>query len=163
MRNEMNRRIAIALCIALMLAIALARSAQLRAFASLPPERFSQIGTPRALKGAAGIYEWHFVAELGLSPFDRIGLHRIVSGPAAPAHPGVVMLYLPGTNMNGEVAIDDQRYSMPLYLAAHGVDVWAMDYRTHFVPPALGQKDLAELAGWTNDLFASDIDAAAKF
>lgn len=165
----MNRRIAIAFCIALMLAIALARGAQLRAFASLPPERFSQIGTVRALKGAPGIYEWHFVAERGsspldrMAPFDRIGLHRIASGPAAPAHPGVVMLYLPGTNMNGEVAIDDQRYSMPLYLAAHGVDVWTMDYRTHFVPPDTPAEKLAVMTGWTNRVFESDIEAAAAF
>ena len=33
-----------------------------------------------------------------------------------------------------EIAVDDARYSMPLYLAAHGVEVWTMDYRTHFVP-----------------------------
>jgi pimeloyl-ACP methyl ester carboxylesterase len=65
--------------------------------------------------------------------------------------------------MNGEVAIDDPRYSLPLYLAAHGVDFWALDYRTHFIPPATSQAGLAELAGWTNALFESDIDAAASF
>ena len=149
----MRRRIAIALCVALMLAIAMVPGAPRRAFASPPSQGFSQIGAPRALKGAPGIYEWHFVAERGPSPFDRIGLHRIASGPAAPAHPGIVMLYLPGTNMNGEVAIDDQRYSMPLYLAAHGVDVWAMDYRTHFVPPDTPAEKLAVMAGWTSRVF----------
>ena len=70
---------------------------------------------------------------------------------------------MPGTNMNGEVALEDPRYSFQLYLASHGVDVWAMDYRTHFVPPETAQKDMSELAGWTNDLFEGDIDAAAKF
>ena len=73
------------------------------------------------------------------------------------------MLYLPGTNMNGEVALEDPRYSFQVYLAEHGVDVWSMDYRTHFIPPQTPQSDLSELAGWTNDLFESDIDAAAKF
>jgi pimeloyl-ACP methyl ester carboxylesterase len=163
MHNKSNRRIAIACCIALMLAIAIARGAQLRAFASPPLRGFSQIAAPRALKGAPGIYEWQFVAERGPSRFDRIGLHRIASGPVAPAHPGVVMLYLPGTNMNGEVAIDDPRYSMPLYLAAHGVDVWAMDYRTHFVPPDTPAEKLAAMSGWTNRVFESDIEAAAAF
>ena len=38
-----------------------------------------------------------------------------------------------------------------------------MDYRTHFIPPNTQQSDLSELAGWTNELFESDIDAAAKF
>ena len=73
------------------------------------------------------------------------------------------MLYLPGTNMNGEVALDDPRYSFQVYLAEQGVDVWSMDYRTHFIPPETPQNDLSELAGWTNDLFESDINAAAAF
>ena len=121
------------------------------------------IGAPRALKGAVGIYEWHFVAARGPSPFDRIGLHRIASGPAAPAHPGIVVLYLPGTNMNGEVAVDAPRYSMLVYLAAHGVDVWAMDYRTHFVPPDTPPGKLAVMIGWTSRMFDGDIEAAAAF
>jgi pimeloyl-ACP methyl ester carboxylesterase len=163
MCNEVRRRIAIAFCVALMLAITLARGAQRCALASSSSNGFSQIATARALKGVPGIYEWHFVAARGPSPFDRIGLHRIASGPAAPAHPGVVMLYLPGTNMNGEVAIDDERYSMPLYLAAHGVDVWAMDYRTHFIPPGTPAEKLAVMTGWTYRVFESDIEAAAVF
>jgi len=159
----MRRRIAIAFWISLMLAISMAPGDQRYAFASPVAQEFSQLGAARALKGAAGIYEWHFVAERGASPFDRIGLHRIASGPAAPAHPGIVMLYLPGTNMNGEVAVDDQRYWMPLYLAAHGVDVWAMDYRTHFVPPDTPAKKLAVMTRWTNRVFDADIEAAAAF
>jgi pimeloyl-ACP methyl ester carboxylesterase len=161
MRNEMNRRSTIVFCLALMIAIA--PRAQRCALASQPSEEFSQIGTARALNGAPGIYEWHYVAARGPSPFDRIGLHRIASGPAAPSHPGVVMLYLPGTNMNGEVAIDDPRHSMPLYLAANGVDVWTMDYRTHFVPPDTPLEKLAVMTGWTDRVFEGDIEAAAIF
>jgi pimeloyl-ACP methyl ester carboxylesterase len=124
---------------------------------------FSAIGTAHEIKGAPGIYEWLYQATVGATPFDKIGLHRTAKGPTPPAHPDAVVLYLPGTNMNGEVALEDPRYSFQLYLASHGVDVWAMDYRTHFVPPQTEQKDLSELAGWTNDLFEADIDAAAKF
>jgi len=145
------------------LAIALGAPSSRRAFASPTSQAFLQLGAPRALKGAAGVYEWHFVAARGPSPFDRIGLHRIASGPAAPAHPEIVMLYLPGTNMNGEIAVDDPRYSMPLYLAAHGVDVWAMDYRTHFVPPDTPAAKLAVMMGWTNRMFDGDIEAAVAF
>jgi dienelactone hydrolase len=165
MHDKTRRPIATALCGALMLALAIAIEAPIphRAFASPPVEGFSRIGEPRALKGAAGIYEWHFVAERGPSQFDRIGLHRIAGGPTAPAHPAIVMLYLPGTNMNGEVALDDPRYSLPLYLAAHGVDVWAMDYRTHFVPPDTPPAKLAAMAGWTDRVFDGDIEAAAAF
>ena len=102
-------------------------------------------------KGAPGIYEWTFQAAVGNSPFDKIALHRLAKGAKPPAHPAAVVLYLPGTNMNGEVALDNPRYSFQAYLAEHGVDVWSMDYRTHFIPPATPQSDLSELAGWTNE------------
>jgi pimeloyl-ACP methyl ester carboxylesterase len=124
---------------------------------------FTAVGAARELKGAPGIYEWTFAAAVGKSPFDKIVLHRIAKGPNPPAHPEAVVLYLPGTNMNGEVALDDPRYSFQVYLAEQGVDVWSMDYRTHFIPPETPQNDLSELAGWTNDLFESDINAAAAF
>jgi len=159
----MRGRIAIAFGVALMLAVATVAGEWGHAFAAPAQQEFSQVGAPLALTGAPGIYQWHFVAKRGPSPFDRIGLHRIASGPAAPARPGIVMLYLPGTNMNGEVAVDDLRYSMPLYLAAHGVDVWAMDYRTHFVPSGTPAEKLAVMAGWTNRVFEGDVEAAAAF
>ena len=124
---------------------------------------FQAVGAARELKGAPGIYEWTFQATVGKSPFDKIALHRVAKGPNPPAHPDAVVLYLPGTNMNGEVALEDPRYSFQVYLAAHDVDVWSMDYRTHFIPPQTPQSDLSELAGWSNDLFETDIDAAAKF
>lgn len=65
--------------------------------------------------------------------------------------------------MNGEIAPDDPRYSFPLYLATNGLDVWTMDYRTHFIPPETPIADLAELRGWTCELFVSDIAAASGF
>jgi pimeloyl-ACP methyl ester carboxylesterase len=87
----------------------------------------------------------------------------VAKGTNPPAHPEAVVLYLPGTNMNGEVALQKGHDSFQVYLADHGIDVWAMDYRTHFIPPLTPEKDLAELASWTNSLFESDIDTAAKF
>ena len=126
---------------------------------------FNAVGTAHELKGAPGIFEWSFEATVGKSPFDKIALHRVAKGPP-PHRMNVIypiVLYLPGTNMNGEVALDDPRYSFQVYLAEQGVDVWSMDYRTHFIPSETPQSDLSELAGWTNNLFESDIDAAAKF
>ncbi|MGD0671661.1 MAG: alpha/beta fold hydrolase [Candidatus Binatus sp.] len=138
---------------------------------------FEEVGAPREIKGGPGayrIYEQTYQATLGKSPFDKIALHRVFK--VEPAHlgegvpqlhrasePVSIVLYLPGTNMNGEVALEDPRYSFQVYLAEHGANVWAMDYRTHFIPPQTPQSDLSELAGWTNELFESDIDAAAKF
>ncbi len=126
-------------------------------------EEFQPTGTAHELKGAPGIYEYTFSAVVGKSPWDKVALHRVAKGLNPPPHQGAVVLYLPGTNMNGEVALEDPKYSFQVYLAEHGVDVWAMDYRTHFIRPTTAQNDLAELAGWTNELFESDIDAAAKF
>jgi dienelactone hydrolase len=148
-----RRRIALDVLAVLLLLVATVASAA----------DFQAVGAARELKGAPGIYEWTFAATVGKSPFDKIALHRVAKGPNPPAHPDAVVLYLPGTNMNGEVALDDPRYSFQVYLAEQGVDVWSMDYRTHFIPPQTPQSDLSELAEWTNDLFESDINAAAKF
>jgi pimeloyl-ACP methyl ester carboxylesterase len=95
----------------------------------------------------------------GPSPFDRIGLHRLATG----LHPHPVVLYLPGTNMNGTLPLQNPRYWLPLYLAVNGVDIWALDYRTHFIPPATPPNKLAELRRWTDGLFESDINAAVDF
>src|SRR6266436_1047928 len=124
---------------------------------------FSPAGPSHEFKGAPHVFEWVFQARRGSSPFDRIALHRVTLGPNPPVQPNLVMLYLPGTNMNGEVAIDDPHYSLPLFMASHGVDFWALDYRTHFVPSAASAADLATLKAWTNEVFESDIDAAVRF
>lgn len=125
---------------------------------------FQQVGARRSFAGLpAWLHEWSYELRLGPSPFDRIALHRYTHGAKPPPHPGTVMLYLPGTNMNGEVAVIDLHHSLPLYMANHGVDFWALDYRTHFIPPATPLSELSELKGWTNELFESDIEAAANF
>jgi dienelactone hydrolase len=152
---KIRRRIAIGVLAALLPLLALGGVAS--------AADFKAVGSARELKGATAIYEWSFEATVGKSAFDKIGLHRVAKGPKPPAHPDAVVLYLPGTNMNGEVALEDPRYSFQVYLAEQGIDVWSMDYRTHFIPPATPESDLAELATWTNALFESDIDAAAKF
>jgi pimeloyl-ACP methyl ester carboxylesterase len=127
------------------------------------PRSFAPIGTPKASAAAHGVYEFVFQDQRGPSPFDQIALHRITLGPVPAAHPATVILYLPGTNMNGEVAIDDPRYSLPLYMASHGVDFWGLDYRTHFVPASTPPAGLAELQSWTNEMFEADISAAVRF
>jgi pimeloyl-ACP methyl ester carboxylesterase len=124
---------------------------------------FTAAGNARKLAATHGVYEVVFQEQRGPSAFDRIGLHRVTRGPERAAHPVIVLLYLPGTNMNGEVAIDDSRYSLPVYMASHGVDFWALDYRTHFVPPSTPPAGLRELQTWTNEMFEADISAAARF
>jgi len=140
-------------------------AASLNAYAQTPalPKVFVAIGNTRTFAATRGVYEFVFQARRGPSDFDRIGLHRITLRPKPTARPAIVMLYLPGTNMNGEVAVDDPPHSLPLYLASHGVDYWALDYRTHFVPPLTPLSDLAEFQTWTNEMFEADISAAVRF
>jgi len=157
MRNQIRsiRRFARSVAIAVVLvalAIASARAAQ-----------FAPSGEPRNFKGAPGVSESSFEASVGPSPFDHIGLHHVTKAATPDEHRAIVVLYLPGTNMNGAIAPDDPKYSFPLYLASNGIDVWTLDYRTHYVPSTAERKDLSELKSWTNDLFNSDIDAAANF
>jgi pimeloyl-ACP methyl ester carboxylesterase len=131
--------------------------------AATPTEGFVPLGEAHSFKDAPSVTEWRFEDVRGTSPFDKIGLHHVAVGKTSPENPALVILYLPGTNMNGIVAPDDVKHSLALYLASHGVDFWAMDYRTHYIPPETPQSDLKELKGWTYDLFASDIDEAVKF
>jgi dienelactone hydrolase len=132
--------------------------------ATLGDSNFQQVGARRSFAGLPPwLHEWSYELQRGPSPFDRIALHRYTHGAKPPPHPGIVMLYLPGTNMNGEVAVIDLHHSLPLFMANHAVDFWALDYRTHFIPPATPVADLTELKGWTTELFESDIEAAANF
>lgn len=88
--------------------------------------------------------------------YDHIRVHRYrTAGPAKAA-----LLYLPGTNMNGQVALRDEDHNLWLFLARRGVEVYALDYRTAF-PLSNGVADLGFMAEWTVDAFTEDIRAAA--
>jgi pimeloyl-ACP methyl ester carboxylesterase len=109
------------------------------------------------LAGAADIKETRW--ESGRPPggaYDHIRVHRYrTAGPAKAA-----LLYLPGTNMNGQVALADEDHNLWVFLARRGVEVYALDYRTAF-PPSSGVSDLGFMADWTVDAFTEDIRAAA--
>jgi len=88
--------------------------------------------------------------------YDHIRVHRYrTAGPAKAA-----LLYLPGTNMNGQVALRDEDHNLWIFLARRGVEVYALDYRTAF-PLSSGVADLGFMAEWTVDAFTEDIRAAA--
>lgn len=146
----------------------LARSSIAVAVASLAlaPSALAEFmggGLLRAYPGAASVVERRYIAVRGPSAADRIAVRQFERPPRTASNPKAVLLYLPGTHMNGEVALDDPRYSLPLYLAMNDIDVWTLDYRTHFIPPDASGDALAPMRRWTYDVFASDVDAAAKF
>lgn len=91
-------------------------------------------------------------------PFDKIGVHRYRVKAAAPV---ATLLYLPGTNMNGIAALTDEAHNLWVYLANRGVEVFAIDYRTRFIPPDTPPTGLASLRAWGVDAFTADIAAAA--
>ena len=110
------------------------------------------------LAGVADIREtrWEAARPPG-GTYDRIRVHRYRSaGPAKAA-----LLYLPGTNMNGQVALADEDHNLWVFLARRGVEVYALDYRTAF-PPSSGVSDLGFMANWTVDAFTEDVRAAAS-
>jgi pimeloyl-ACP methyl ester carboxylesterase len=101
-------------------------------------------------------------------PFDRIGLHRLVKEGIEPE--GVVFI-LPGTWSNGEQLTTnppedwwtaDEDHSFALYLANRNFDVYAIDYRTHFVNQYLNPPDLGFMAEWGWDEWISDIKEAVE-
>lgn len=126
------------------------------------PTKFAVVGLPRSFANAPGVHEYLFAARRGPSHFDRIALHRFTRS-TGHADETPVALYLPGTWMNGTAAPDDPRYSLMLFLASHGMDFWALDYRTRFIPPETPQPDLNELNQWTTARFESDIETAVDF
>jgi len=120
---------------------------------------FESSASPRLIATTPGVTETSWISVRGKSDFDRIGLHRLAAGSSR----GPLVLFLPGTNMNGELPLTDPRHWLPLYLAVNGADVWSIDYRTHFIPPQTPMAHLAELRGWNDGLFVSDIAAAVDF
>jgi len=91
--------------------------------------------------------------------WDHIRVHRYRGGRA----PFAALLYLPGTNMNGAAALDDEAHNLWLYLAARGVEVFTLDYRTHAIPADTAADELAALQDWDTAAFVGDIAAAAEW
>jgi hypothetical protein len=65
-------------------------------------------------------------------------------------------------HMNGELVRDERAVDFRRLLAAAGVRVWSVDYRTHAVPADAAAEDLSALGPWTADLFAADAQAAGS-
>lgn len=118
---------------------------------------FVLVGKEQPIAGDPALTEtsWHSDVPPG-GRYDKIGLHRY---RAASAKARAVVFYLPGTNMNGELAVTDENHNLWLYLAARGVIVYTLDYRTHFVPnDPLPKLDF--MKDWTISRFVDDGELA---
>ncbi|MEX2327930.1 MAG: hypothetical protein WD558_09370 [Pseudomonadales bacterium] len=120
---------------------------------------FDLVSDQTTIAGTNGVTETLW--QTGVPPhgkYDRIGLHRYHQ-PGAPAI--AAMLYLPGTNMNGEFTIINENHNLWLYLARRGVVVYTLDYRTHFVPnePVI---DTGFMKDWPLNRFVDDAALALE-
>lgn len=93
-------------------------------------------------------------------PHDQIEVHRYRAVEPSKAAPKAALLYLPGTNMNGEAALGDEDHNLWFFLAKRGIEVYALDYRTHFVSND-DVEDLSFMTKWTLEAFVEDAAAAA--
>ena len=99
--------------------------------------------------------EWRYTDDDSQS----VGLHRyrLAGGPSR-----AVLFYLPGTNMNGTLKTYSEKHNLWLFLAARGITVFTMDYRTRFVPHDFSG-DLSFMREWSMDLFVEDAGKAVAF
>lgn len=139
----------------------------------LPP-RFTPsnwtLVTTRGLKAYPDLREtvWQKNASMAPNgPYDKIGLHRLVKTGITPK--GVVF-FLPGTWGNAESYMSNppsdnwtryENFSPPIYWANRGLDVYGIDYRTHFVPSTgVTPNQTSFMANWSYDQWVSDIKEA---
>jgi len=116
----------------------------------------------------------HYVWEMArppYGPFDKIALHRFVyKGDDWRKRPSrdKVLLHLPGTFDTAWKGIVNPDIENHLFFAAHGYDVYSLDYRTSYLPNLdypefeMYGKDISSAAYWTYGLFREDIKACVE-
>lgn len=102
-------------------------------------------------------------------PYDKIGLHRLVNTNITTK--GVI--FLAGcpmwgagsqriTNPPSDNFTKNENYSDAIYWANRGFDVYAIDYRSHFIPLTLNASQRAFTMNWTWDVWVSDLKQATN-
>ncbi len=113
-----------------------------------------------ALAGAPDIVhgEWMAVRPGG-SP---VRLHRYRLAKEGGPKPKASLLYLPGTFMNGRVALAAEEHNLWVYLARRGVEVFTLDYRSSSLSRLPGADvDPQILEHWTLARYLEDVQHAA--
>ena len=115
-------------------------------------------------------YVWQKNASLAPNgPYDKIGLHRLVNTGITPK--GVVFILgcpMWGvgeqmiSNPPGDSWTKYANYSQAIYWANRGFDVYAIDYRSHFIPTSLNASQLSFMADWGWNQWISDTKEAAN-
>ena len=129
------------------------------------------VNNGRSLKAYPNLQEYVWQKNASMTPngpYDKIGLHRLVQNGITPK--GVIFMN-PGTYLSGQALTSNpstdnftltENQSQAVYWANRGYDVYAIDYRTHFVPPTQNTSQLGFMANWGWDQWISDIKEAVN-
>ena len=138
---------------------------------SLNSNDWTLVANARLIKAYPDLREYVWQKNTTIPPngqYDKIGLHRLVN--TGTTIKGVVLM-LPGTYLSGEGWTSNpptdnftktEKDSQAMYWANRGFDVYALDYRTHFVPTNLNSTQLEFMANWGYDQWISDIKEAVN-
>jgi len=130
------------------------------------------VNDARAVKAYPDLQEYVWQKDAIMQPngqYDKIGLHRLVKTGITPI--GVIFMTDCPMWGAGEQHISNpptdnwtkyENYSSAIYWANRGFDVYAIDYRTHFVPKDLNSSQMSFAANWGWDVWISDIKEAAN-
>ncbi len=162
--------------IAVMIAVLIIASFSVPIAASLVltprPDGWTLVADGRAMKAYPDLKEYVWQKNATMPPngqYDKIGLHRLVKSGITPK--GVVFLTNCPMWGAGEQRISNpptdswtkyENFSQAIYWANRGFDVYAIDYRTHFVPKTLNVSQMSFTANWGLDVWVSDIKEAAE-
>ena len=114
------------------------------------------------------VAEYSVALRVGPGEFDIIGLHRVVkeqapfvpsstSGAVLLAH-GDVWPFDAAFLASAASATTSDSHALPVFLAAHGLDVWGIDFRWTRVP--LATTDFSFMADWGIETDACDLGIA---
>jgi hypothetical protein len=108
----------------------------------------------------ANIAEYFFTVRVGSSPYDQIGVHRVVkeTAPNVPAHARQAVFLTHGDIWNFRAAFLTGAHPIPVFLAQNGVDVWGIDFRWTLVPATV--TDLSFMKTWGLEQDARDLGVA---
>ena len=111
------------------------------------------------------VYESVYTLRTGPGEHDKIQLHRIVrmkNGRPAPAKTGVMLLHGDAWGFDAAfMRASSSPDSLPVYLAARGIDVWGVDLAWTLVPDDTENYDF--MAGWGLQHDVDDLSRALAF
>ena len=137
--------------------------------AAMAADSWTLVVDARGMKGYPELREYVWQKDANAPPhsaYDKIGLHRLVKAAIIPK--GVVFI-CPEQASSGEEYISNptsdnftklESQSQAIYWANRGFDVYAIDFRWHFIPNDLNASQLSFMAEWSRNTWISDIKEA---